>query len=131
MSYKDVNETEYSERDVDEQSRGQRLKDSDYSRLLAGLLQLLEPEFIADREWDETERNVRNDRETLDIFHRREADAVKTEHSAEISEAVGSDQNSRDEVSGDCRKPERLYGTGHQKSREKCDCYAKKYIHWR
>ena len=105
------------ERDVDEQRRGQRLQHTDDSGLFAGMLQRGHTELVADGERDEAQRDLRYERQMLDIFIACEAQPVE----AKTAEAVRPDQHAGDQIGRHRGQLERLEHARHQKTRENCD----------
>ena len=104
-------------RPISTKSTGDGLREGDDRRLPARLLQLFQTEFVADGKCDEAERNLRNRVQRLDLFNLGKSETGD----AQTPQAVGADQNPRDQVPRDRRQPQHLDHAGKQKARHQRD----------
>ena len=102
---------------VHEDRRDHRLEDRDHDRLLAGLAQILQPEFVAHRERDKAERGVAENVVFSHIVHGDKANARQTQP----PEAERPDQDPRHQIRGHGRQVPDFRQTGHEQSREQGD----------
>ena len=110
---------------IHHQRRRQRLKNADDRRLLSRLAQLRQAEFIADGKRDEAQCHVVKQAQCFYIRSRRKAES----RHAQLTQAIGTDENARNQVARHSRQLQRLDKAGNQKTGAQRHSNTKKRFH--
>lgn len=113
------------EGDIDGYSSDESLENSDDDSLFTGFFQLREAELVTHSDGDETECDVTDDTVGGDVVGGNKSYAGDTE----FSEAIRTDEDTCDEVSGDCGEVPDFSKSGEHKTREEGDGQSKKSLH--
>ena len=81
------------------------------------MLELRHAELTADGERDEAQRDLGDQRKTVYVFLRREAEPLNPKQ----TQAIRSNQNTCDQICRHRRQLQGLGNAGHQKAREDCN----------
>lgn len=106
-----------------------RLQNTDDGCLLTGLLKLGKLEFASDRKGYKAERDVADDSEGVNVLKVWVSEAeVKSAGKSDSAKAEATDENTCDEIAGDCRELQKLAYTRHKQSRKCTDRNAEQYL---
>ena len=102
---------------IHKQGCGQRLHHAHHEGLPAGMLQAVQPEFVADCEGDETQRDFGYQGQRFHRFHGGKAEPVN----AQGAQTVWPDQYAGHQISGNIGKLQRPDEPRHQQAGQQCN----------